>query len=153
LGIIPVSFLEQTMGLFDSALGAVSNQLQSQVASGNLTQVLGKLLANNGELGGLPGMMDKFNQAGLGNVLNSWIGTGSNLPISGDQLASTLGPDTLDKLAGQVGLDGSQLSDQLAQMLPGLVDKLTPHGTAPEGGLGNTGDLMGMLGGLLGKAS
>jgi uncharacterized protein YidB (DUF937 family) len=131
----------------------VSNQLQSQVASGNLTQVLGKLLANNGELGGLQGMMDKFNQAGLGNVLNSWIGTGSNLSISGDQLASALGPDTLDKLAGQVGLDGSQLSDQLAQMLPGLVDKLTPHGTAPEGGLGNTNDLMGMLGGLLGRAS
>jgi uncharacterized protein YidB (DUF937 family) len=141
------------MGLFDSVLGAVSNQLQSQVASGNLTQVLGKLLANNGELGGLQGMMDKFNQAGLGNVLNSWIGTGSNLSISGDQLASALGPDTLDKLAGQVGLDGSQLSDQLAQMLPGLVDKLTPHGTAPEGGLGNTNDLMGMLGGLLGRAS
>jgi uncharacterized protein YidB (DUF937 family) len=141
------------MGLFDSVLGAVSSQLQCQVASGNLTQVLGKLLANNGELGGLQGMMDKFNQAGLGNVLNSWIGTGSNLSISGDQLASALGPDTLDKLAGQVGLDGSQLSDQLAQMLPGLVDKLTPHGTAPEGGLGNTNDLMGMLGGLLGRAS
>jgi uncharacterized protein YidB (DUF937 family) len=141
------------MGLFDSVLGAVSSQLQQQVANGNLNQVLGKLLANNGELGGLQGMMDKFNQAGLGNVLNSWIGTGSNLPISGDQLASALGPDTLDKLAGQVGLDGSQLSDQLAQILPGLVDKLTPHGTAPQGGLGNTGDLMGMLGGLLGKAS
>jgi uncharacterized protein YidB (DUF937 family) len=141
------------MGLFDSVLGAVSSQLQEQVASGKLTQVLGKLLANNGELGGLQGMMDKFNQAGLGNVLNSWIGTGNNLPISGDQLASALGPDTLDKLAGQVGLDGSQLSDHLAQMLPGLVDKLTPHGTALEGGLGNTGDLMGMLGGLLGKAS
>jgi uncharacterized protein YidB (DUF937 family) len=73
--------------------------------------------------------------------------------FSGDQLASALGPDTLDKLAGQVGLDGPQLSDQLAQMLPGLVDKLTPHGTAPAGGLGSTGDLMGMLSGLLGKAS
>jgi uncharacterized protein YidB (DUF937 family) len=115
--------------------------------------VLGNLLANNGELGGLQGMMDKFNQAGLGHVLGSWIGTGSNLPISGDQLASVLGPDTLSKLAGQVGLDGSQLSGQLAEMLPGLVDKLTPHGTAPEGGLGNAGDLLGMLGGLLGKAS
>jgi uncharacterized protein YidB (DUF937 family) len=141
------------MGLFDSVLGAVSSQLQSLVASGNLTQVPGKLLANNGELGGLQGMMNKFNQAGLGNVLNSWIGTGSNLPISGEQLASALVSDTLSKLAGQVGLDGSQLSDQLAQMLPGLVDKLTPHGTAPEGVLGNTGDLMGMLGGLLGRAS
>lgn len=141
------------MGLFDSVLGAVSSQLQQQVANGNLNQVLGNLLANNGEVGGLQGMMDKFNSAGLGNVLNSWIGTGTNLPISGDQLASALGPDTLGKLAGQVGLDGAQLSDQLAQFLPGLVDKLTPHGTAPAGGLGNTGDLMGMLGGLLGKAS
>jgi uncharacterized protein YidB (DUF937 family) len=141
------------MGLFDSVLGAVSSQLQEQVPSGNLTQVLGNLLANNGELGGLQGMMEKFNQAGLGNVLNSWIGTGSNLPISGDQLTSALGPDTLGKLATQVGLNGSQLSDQLAQMLPGLVDKLTPNGTAPEAGLGNTGDLLGMLGGLLGKAS
>jgi uncharacterized protein YidB (DUF937 family) len=141
------------MGLFDSVLGAVSSQLQEQVASGNLTQVLGNLLANNGELGGLQGMMEKFNQAGLGNVLNSWIGTGRNLPITGDQLTSALGPDTLGKLAGQVGLDGSQLSDQLAQMLPGLVDKLTPQGTVPEGGLGNAGDLLGMLGGLLGKAS
>lgn len=141
------------MGLFDSVLGAVSSQLQQQMANGNLNQVLGNLLANNGEVGGLQGMMDKFNSAGLGNVLNSWIGTGTNLPISGDQLASALGPDTLGKLAGQVGLDGAQLSDQLAQFLPGLVDKLTPHGTAPAGGLGNTGDLMGMLGGLLGKAS
>lgn len=141
------------MGLFDSVLGAVSSQLQEQVAGGNLTQVLGNLLANNGELGGLQGMMDKFNQAGLGNVLSSWIGSGSNLPISGDQVASVLGPDTLGKLAGQVGLDESQLSGQLAQILPGLVDKLTPHGTTPEGGLGNAGDLLGMLGGLLGKTS
>jgi uncharacterized protein YidB (DUF937 family) len=111
------------------------------------------LLANNGELGGLQGMMEKFNQAGLGNVLSSWIGSGSNLPISADQLSSVLGPDTLSKLASQVAMDGSQLTDQLAQMLPGLVDKLTPNGTAPEGGLGNAGDLLGMLGGLLGKAS
>jgi len=140
------------MGMFDSVLGAVSSQLQEQVASGNLNHMLGNLLANNGELGGLGGMMDKFNQAGMGHVLNSWIGTGSNLPISGDQLSSVLGPDTLEKMAGQVGLDGAQLSDRLAQMLPDLVDKLTPHGTAPEGGLGNAGDLMGMFGSLLGKA-
>lgn len=151
--MMPASLKDLIMGLFDSVLGAVSSQLQEQVGGGNLTQVLGNLLANNGELGGLQGMMEKFNQAGLGNVLSSWIGSGSNLPISADQLSSVLGPDTLSKLAGQVGMDGSQLTDQLAQILPGLVDKLTPNGTAPEGGLGNAGDLLGMLGGLLGKAS
>ena len=48
-----------------------------------------------------------------------------------------------------MGIDPAQLSGQLAQMLPGLIDKLTPNGALPEGGLGQSGDLMGMLGGLL----
>ncbi len=138
------------MGLFDSVLSAVSGQIQQQ---GGLANVLGGLLANNGELGGLSGLVDKFKDAGLGDVVNSWIGSGENAPISADQLSGVLGGDLMGKVAGQLGMDPAQLSDQLAQMLPGLVDKLTPNGAAPEGGLGNAGDLMGMLGGFLGKAS
>ena len=65
--MMPASLKDLIMGLFDSVLGAVSSQLQEQVGGSNLTQVLGNLLANNGELGGLQGMMEKFNQAGLGN--------------------------------------------------------------------------------------
>lgn len=136
------------MGLFDSVLGAVSNHLQQQ---GGLAQVVSGLLANHGELGGLNGLVDKFNQAGLGEVIGSWIGTGANLPISAEQLSGVLGHDTLAKAASQLGMEPSQLSGQLSAMLPGLIDKLTPHGAAPAGGLGNTGDLMGMLGGLLQK--
>jgi len=138
------------MGLFDSVLSVVSDQLQQQ---GGLANVLTGLLANNGELGGLNGLVDKFKDAGLGDVVNSWIGTGENAPISADQLSGVLGGDLVGKLAGQLGLDPGQLTGQLSQMLPGLVDKLTPNGTAPQGGLGNAGDLMGMLGGLLGKSS
>lgn len=138
------------MSLFDSVMGAVSNHVQQQ---GGMANVLSGLLANNGELGGLNGLVDKFRQAGLGDAVNSWIGTGANQAISGDQLTDALGGDVVAKAASQLGLDPSQLSGQLAQMLPGLIDKLTPNGTAPAGGLGNAGDLMGMLGGLLGKAS
>ncbi|MDD2878985.1 MAG: YidB family protein [Rhodoferax sp.] len=137
------------MSLFDSVLGAVTNHVQQQ---GGLANVLSGLLANNGEAGGLNGLVEKFRQAGLGDAVNSWIGTGANQAISGDQLSDALGSDMVTKAASQLGLDPSQLSGQLAQMLPGLIDKLTPNGTAPEGGLGNAGDLMGMLGGLLGKA-
>ena len=111
--------------------------------------MLGGLLANNGELGGLHGLVDKFNQAGLGDVVNSWIGAGANQPISGDQLSQVLGGDVLGKVAGQLGMDPAQLSGQLSALLPGLVDKLTPNGSIPQEGLGNTGDLMSMLGGLL----
>jgi uncharacterized protein YidB (DUF937 family) len=138
------------MGLFDSVLSAVSGQIQQQ---GGLVNVLGGLLANNSELGGLNGLVDKFKQAGMGDVVASWIGTGENAPISADQLSGVLGGDLVGKVASQLGMDPSQLSGQLAQMLPGLVDKLTPNGAIPEGGLGNAGDLMGMLGGFLGRAS
>ena len=138
------------MSLFDSVVGAVSSHLQQQ---GGMAQVLTGLLANNGELGGLNGLVDKFNQAGLGDVVSSWIGSGANQPISADQLSGVLGQDVLGKAASQLGLDPSQLSGQLSSMLPGLIDKLTPQGAAPAGGLGNSGDLLGMLGGLLTKSA
>ena len=134
------------MGMFDSVLGAVAGQLQQH---GGLTSVLGGLLSGNGELGGLSGLADKFNQAGMGELISSWIGKGENLPISAEQIASVLGSDTVSSIASQLGIDPAQASSQLSQMLPGLIDKLTPDGVAPEGGLGNAGDLMGMLGGLL----
>ena len=136
------------MGLFDSVVSAVSSHLQQQ---GGLVAVLSSLLANNGEFGGLQGLIQKFNQAGLGDVISSWIGKGQNLPISADQLSAVVGQGTLDKAASQSGLDASQLASQLAVLLPGLIDRLTPDGSAPQGGLGNTGDLLGMLGGMLQK--
>jgi uncharacterized protein YidB (DUF937 family) len=141
-------YAENFMRLFDSVVGMVGSQLQQQ---GGMASVLSSLLANNGELGGLNGLVAKFNQAGLGDVVGSWIGKGENQPISADHLSDVLGNDTLGKAADQLGMDPSQLSGQLSAMLPGLIDKLTPHGAAPAGGLGNTGDLLGMLGGLLQK--
>ncbi|MES2879279.1 MAG: YidB family protein [Pseudomonadota bacterium] len=134
------------MGLFDSVIGAVTGQIQQQ---GGLTSVLGGLLANNGELGGLSGLKDKFNQAGMGELISSWIGKGENLPISNEQISSVLGSDTVSRIASQLGIDPAQASAQLSQILPGLIDRLTPEGVAPEGGLGQTDDLMGMLGGFL----
>lgn len=136
------------MSLFDSVLGAVSSHVQRQ---GGIANVLSALLANDGELGGLNGLVAKFNQAGLGDLVMSWIGNGENRPVSADQLSQVLGGDLLGKAAGQLGIDPSQLSGQLSAMLPGVIDKLTPNGAIPERGVGNAGDLMGLLGGLLQK--
>lgn len=136
------------MGLFDSVVGAAMGQLQQH---GGLASVLGGLLANDGSHGGLAGLSEKFNEAGLGNVLHSWIGSGQNLPISADQLQSVLGSDTVRQIASKLGVDPDQAAQQLAALLPGLVDKLTPSGAAPQGGLGNSSDLFGMLGGLIQK--
>lgn len=133
------------MGLLDSVMGAVTGQAGQP---GGLAGVLGGLLANNSELGGLSGLIEKFKQAGLGDVIQSWIGQGENLPISAEQITQVLGSGTIGNIASQLGIDPAQASNQLAQVLPGLVNTLTPGGEAPQGGLGQASDLMGMLGGF-----
>ena len=150
------------MGLLDTVLGAASailgGQQQPQQGSlgnlgslGALLPIVAGMLGNDSQHGGLGGLLDKFNQAGLGDAAKSWVGTGENTPISGDQLGQVLGNDTIADIASKLGLSHGDTAGSLAQMLPGIIDKLTPHGQAPAGGLGNSGDLIGMLGGLLNK--
>ena len=140
------------MGMFGNILGAVlGNMGQQGGTAGAIASVAGSLLANDGDHGGLGGLVGKFEQAGLGNVVSSWIGGGQNLPISAEQLQSVLGSDAVAGIAAKLGINPADAMGQLSTMLPGLVDKLTPNGAAPAGGLGNMGDLAGMLGGLLAK--
>lgn len=159
------------MGLLDSVLGAMNGGGQTQAGSGaglgglgsvgdlinlvssnpQLLQAITGLLSNDGANGGLGGLVAKFQQAGLGDVVGSWIGSGHNENISGDQLSSVLGEDTLGALARKLGVSPDAAAGQLSNILPGLIDHLTPQGQVPGGGLGDTSDLLGMLGGLLQK--
>ena len=136
------------MGLFDSIIGSVMSEVQKQ---GGLASALGPLLANDGTHGGLDGLIAKFGQAGLGDLVASWIGKGENLPISADQLKQVLGEGTIADIASKFGMTPSQAGGHMADMLPNIIDQLTPHGSLPEGGLGNAGDLLGKLSGLLQK--
>ncbi len=99
----------------------------------------------------MPEAFQKFNQAGLGELIMSWISKGENLPISAEQLKQVLGEGTIADIASKFGMTPSQAGGHMADMLPNIIDQLTPHGNAPEGGLGNAGDLLGALGGLLKK--
>ena len=156
------------MGLLDSVLGSVMGGQQQQAGAADrggglggligmlasnpqVLQAITSMLSNDGGQGGLGGLIAKFQQAGLGGAMNSWIGTGENHAVSGDQVTSALGEDTISDLAQKMGMSQSDAAGQLSSILPGLIDKLTPNGQAPAGGLGNSGDLMGMLAGLLQK--
>jgi uncharacterized protein YidB (DUF937 family) len=150
------------MGLLDGLLGNVIGSAlgggQAGGANPMLNAVIGMLANNAGgaaggagsALGGLGGLMQQFQGAGLGHVMDSWIGTGANHAISGDQLTQVLGSGQIGQIAQQLGLSHGDAAGQLAQMLPQVINHLTPSGQAPAGGLGNAGDIMGMLGGLLG---
>jgi uncharacterized protein YidB (DUF937 family) len=82
-------------------------------------------------LGGLGGLLNKLQQGGLGNVANSWVGSGQNQPVSPGQLGSALGPSIIKMLAQKSGLSEEEITKQLSQVLPGVVDKLTPGGRLP----------------------
>jgi uncharacterized protein YidB (DUF937 family) len=84
-----------------------------------------------GLLGGLGGLLDKLQKGGLGNATNSWVGSGENHSVSPGQLGSALGPDIIKTLAQRSGLSEEEITKQLSQILPGVVDKLTPRGRLP----------------------
>ena len=148
------------MGLLDSLVsGALSNmggKQEGQEGGFNpalliaLAPIVIKMLSNNSKEGGLGGLASMFGKADLGNVLQSWIGNGANMPISADQVGQVFGNDMLGNIAKQAGLGQSEVAGGLAQMLPQIINQLTPHGQAPAGGLGSSDELMGTLGSLLG---
>lgn len=147
------------MGLLDSVVGMMAGGQGGAGGGGQaaLIQAVISLLAQqgggggaSGGLGGLAGLVQQFQQGGLGDVVGSWISTGQNLPISAEQLQSVLGGNSaLAGLAQQAGVSQGDLMGQLSQLLPQVVDQLTPDGQLPTGGVQQP-DLAGLLGGLLG---
>ncbi len=113
------------MSLFDQ-LGGMLGGDNSQ-----LLQSAQTLLNDNG---GVAGLVEKFQQGGLGDIVSSWVGTGDNLAITAEQIQSVLGNEQIAGLAAKLGLDSSQLSQQVAEHLPALIDRLTPNGEVPQGG-------------------
>ena len=144
------------MGLLDSVIGALGGggQAGGGGQSALLNIVMGMLANRSGGQqggvgmggGGLGDLMAKFQQGGMGDVMSSWIGSGQNMPISGDQLSNVLGSDMLGKIASQLGISHGEAAGQLSQVLPQVVDKLTPNGQVPEGGLGDIGAILGRFG-------
>ncbi len=80
-------------------------------------------------------LIEQFQRAGLGQQVNSWIGTGQNLPISPDQLMQALGQGRMQEMASSSGMDLGQLSGGLSDLLPKMIDGLTPSGQVPASGI------------------
>jgi len=99
------------------------------------------------QAGGVQAVLSKLQTSGLGDQLQSWIGTGANMPISGEQLQSALGGN-LEQAARDAGQQPQAVASGLAQVLPGLIDQLSPKGELPGGGLLEQGLQAALKGGL-----
>ena len=143
--------------LASAAMNAATGQGQNSggLDAQSVMQMASQLLEHSG---GLQGLVGKLQSGGLADVVSSWVGTGANQAVSGEQLQQALGGDLLGQLAQQFGGNTQAAAGGLADLLPGLIDKLTPDGQLPADGGANAlqgllggqgGDVMGMLGGLL----
>ena len=124
-----------------SALGAKLARGRSPIVGALIALLLSRALANKtdekkpdvpGTEDGLGGLVERFRQGGLEEIIKSWIGTGSNKPISANQLHQALGPETVDGLSRETGLPRDDLLSQLSRLLPEVIDKLTPNGKLPR---------------------
>ncbi|AIF48667.1 YidB family protein [Dyella japonica] len=138
------------MSFLNDLLGAAQG---NQGGGSNLVAIAGQLID---KAGGVQGLVSMLQQHGLGDAVQSWVGTGANQQISGEQLGQALQNgglgSVLQEAAGKMGVDQGQLLGQLSQMLPHAVDHLTPDGQVPAQGQGgfDLGSLASLAGKLLG---
>ena len=120
------------MSIFDSLGGMVGGFIEKHGGAEALAQQALQ------QAGGLQGIVGKLQQAGYGEQVQSWLGTGPNQPVTADGIAQAIGHGKLGEMAQGYGVQPDQLSGLLAHVLPGLVDRLSPNGTV-EPHLGQDG--------------
>jgi uncharacterized protein YidB (DUF937 family) len=134
------------MGLFDSLLSSVGSGQNSAIGNTLLSLLAsesGRTSPSDDKIGtqspaaissGLSELVQRFEQGGLGDVIQSWIGSGPNRPIDTDKLHQAIGPETVDRLSQNTGMAKGELLPLIAQMLPTIVDRLTPNQHVPDEG-------------------
>ncbi|MEO5626432.1 MAG: YidB family protein [Dokdonella sp.] len=127
--------IKEMLGQSSQASASSPGQLDPQGAQGGVLGKLGGLLggASVGNVlsGGLRDLVDRFKQNGHADAADSWVKTGPNQPIAGEQLEQAIGPDVLSTLAEQTGLTREELLARLSRELPAAVDGFTPQGRLP----------------------
>lgn len=111
------------MGLFDD--------ISRMTGGGGIAGQLMGVLDQHG-ISGVSGIVQQFEQSGLGDHAASWVGNGENLPVSADQVRQALGNPVVESIAGKFGIDTNQAAQLISQHLPAAVDQATPDGQVPD---------------------
>lgn len=112
--------------MLGNILGSVaSSMLGGGEGQGKAIQLIQALLQSQG---GIQGLVEKFQQGGLEQIVKSWIGTGENQPISAAQILDVFGKNNLDTAAEEVGVAQEEAPNLLSEYLPKIVDSLSPNG-------------------------
>jgi uncharacterized protein YidB (DUF937 family) len=120
------------MSLLKSLIDSVLSREPGAAALPGQQSLLNSVLGMIGS-GGLNSLLDGFRQQGRGDAVQSWVGTGANLPVSAEEVQASLGEGQIAEIAQHAGLSKDQTAGGLAALLPQVVDRLTPDGKLPDG--------------------
>lgn len=115
------------MGLLDNLEGMAMGKM-----AGGHPEAAAVLEMIQNHPGGISGLVQSFHSNGLGGLVNSWIGTGENQAVSAAQIQQVLGSGQVQALAQKLGISPEQASSTLSQLLPSIIDKLSPNGSLPD---------------------
>jgi len=115
------------MGLLDKIVEA-AHSIAGEMLNQNTIEGFKQLITGEG----IEGLMKKFKSLGMDEVLSSWIGTGKNLPISKDQILKVFGEDKIKEFSEKTGVTMDKSQDIIKDMLPGIIDKISPNGKIEE---------------------
>jgi uncharacterized protein YidB (DUF937 family) len=112
--------------------------------SGGAGNIVGSLMKVAESQGGVQNLLSKIGgtNSPIASQVSSWIGSGTNQPVTGDQVEQSVGADTVAQVAQHAGVSTDAVKSELASALPGLIDKLSPNGQLPD---------LSQLSGLFGK--
>ena len=119
-----MALMDMVLNLIKGAMGGQGQQGGGDMLSNIVTQML-----QNGVSGGAGGLLQQLEQAGLGQHVQSWLGSGQNMPVEASQITSALGSSQLGELAAKFGISPDMVSQAMSQYLPAIIDKMSPHGT------------------------
>ncbi len=112
------------MGILDRLLGRKSG--------GGMPELVKAILD---QFGGVDALISKLQQSGISEQLSTWVGHGANAPVSKEQVTDAIGGDAVAGIARRLRIDEDEAGARLANALPKLIDRLTPAGSLPEGGI------------------
>ena len=118
--------------IFGDLIGGVLKGMTGQQGDASaLPNILAQVLRNT-DLSSIGGLLEQLQKSGLGAQVTSWLGNGSNLPVSADQLRGALGDERVRQIAASLGIPVDQVLGQLSQHLPATIDRMSPNGTLEE---------------------
>jgi uncharacterized protein YidB (DUF937 family) len=119
------------MGLFNKLVSGVVSKVLENIDPAAIPALATQYIGET-ELGSVGGLLARLREAGFGAEVDSWLGTGPNLPLTAEQLRGGLGDRALAQFAEATGLSADKLLSLMAQYLPQTIDRMSPNGQIEE---------------------